>query len=85
MALSSITKTKYENDRAEAFWDVPVYGENTELKADRIDARVVNHKEKIIIVEMSCPWVLDNRQRKDCSVVSLCFVGHEKPLWGAVN
>ena len=32
-------KPEYKNDRASAFWDVPVYAEKTEVRANRIDAR----------------------------------------------
>ena len=54
----------YEGAHAQAYWDVPVYGEYQELRANRIDARIVNHQEKkVITMEMSCPWV-SNRQKK---------------------
>ena len=29
-------KLEYKNDRASAFWDVPVYAEKTEVRANRI-------------------------------------------------
>ena len=55
----------YENERANAFWDVAVYAENTEVRANRIDARVIDkQKKRVLAVEMSCPWV-DNRTVKD--------------------
>ena len=63
---SSPTKPQpvYEGAHAQAYWDVPVYGEYQDLRANRIDARIVNHQEKkIIAMEMSCPWV-SNRQKK---------------------
>ena len=54
----------YEGAHAQAYWDVPVYGEYQDLRANRIDARIVNHQgKKIIAMEMSCPWV-SNRQKK---------------------
>ena len=54
----------YEGVHAQAYWDVPVYGEYQDLRANRIDARIVNHQEKkAITMEMSCPWV-SNRQKK---------------------
>ena len=34
--------SEYKNDRASAFRDVPVYAEKTEVRANRIHARVVN-------------------------------------------
>ena len=57
-------KPKYENGKVEAFWDVLVFGERTELKANRIDARIINHEEKVITLEMSRPWT-ENRERED--------------------
>ena len=54
----------YEGAHVQAYWDVPVYGEYQDLRANRIDARVVNHQEKkVIAMEMSYPWV-GNRQKK---------------------
>ena len=50
---------KYENENAvQAFWDVPVFGEKTELKANSVDAQIINHYEKrAIMLEVSCPWI----------------------------
>ena len=63
---SSPTKPQpvYEGAHAQAYLDVRVYREYQDLRANRIDARIVNHQEKkIIAMEMSCPWV-SNRQKK---------------------
>ena len=58
-------KPMYESTHAQAFWDVPVYAEHTVVRANRVDARIVDHKEKrVLLVEMSCPWV-DNRVKKE--------------------
>ena len=55
----------YENERAKAFWDVPVYAESVMVKANRIDARIVEKERKrVAVIEMSCPW-MDNRVIKD--------------------
>ena len=49
----------------QAFWDVPVFAEQNEVRANWVDARIVNHREKIVsTIEMSCPWV-ENRGKKD--------------------
>ena len=32
-------KPYYENERAHAFWNVPLYADHVEVKANRIDAR----------------------------------------------
>ena len=35
------------------------------MKANRVDARFVDHKsKKVMAVEMSCPWI-NNREKKD--------------------
>ena len=39
-------KPVYENDGAEAYWDVPVYAESTIVKANRIDVRIVDKEKK---------------------------------------
>ena len=50
---------------AQAFWYVPVYAGYYHVKANRVDARFVDHKsKKVMAVEMSCPWI-NNREKKD--------------------
>ena len=58
-------KPMYENERAKAFWDVPVYAESVMEKANRMDARIAEKERKrVAVIEMSCPW-MDNRAIKD--------------------
>ena len=58
-------KPTYESRDAQAFWDIPVYAVQTEVRANRVDARIINHKaKKVTTLEMSCPWI-ENRTRKD--------------------
>ena len=58
-------KPLYESTQAQAFWDVPVYAEHTTVRANRVDARIIDHKEKkVLLVEMSCPWI-DSREKKE--------------------
>lgn len=58
-------KPHYESSKAEAFWDIPVYAEHHEVRSNRVDARIVDHvKKKVLLIEMSCPWI-DNRGKKD--------------------
>ena len=48
-----------------AFWDVPLFAETTQVKANRIDATVIDKNSKQVrVIEMSCPW-LENRESKD--------------------
>ena len=55
-------KPVYQNDRAQAFWDAPVYADHVTVRANRIDARIVDSTEKsVTLLEMSCPWM--NKQR----------------------
>ena len=54
----------YETAEVQAYWHVPVYGEFQELKANRVDARIVNNQHKqVITLEMRCTWV-NNRDKK---------------------
>ena len=58
-------KPVYEANNAQAFWDVPLFAEHQEVRANRIDVRIINHESKrVITLEMSCPWVT-NRERKE--------------------
>ena len=42
-----------------------MYAEKTEVRANRIDARVVDkQKKKVVLLEMSCPWMANKKQGK---------------------
>ena len=57
-------KPVYKSEQVEAWWDVPVYADHQEVRANRVDARVVNHvSKKVMTVEMSCPKI-SNREKK---------------------
>ena len=52
---SPIRQPEYVSEDIQALWDIPTYGENHELQANRIDAKIVNHKSKeVVVLEMSC-------------------------------
>ena len=58
-------KPIYESRDAQAFWDIPVYAVQTEVRVNRVDFRIINHKaKKVTTLEISCPW-MENRTRKD--------------------
>ena len=58
-------KPMYENERAIAYWDIPLYADNTHVKANTIDATIVDKgNKKVSVIEMSCPWI-KNRKEKD--------------------
>ena len=42
-------KPEYVSEDLQALWDIPTYGENHELQANRIDAKIVNHKSKEVV------------------------------------
>ena len=47
-------KPVYENNQATAHWGVPVYAYNTEVRANRVDARFAEKGSKIVtLLEMS--------------------------------
>ncbi|XP_067038840.1 uncharacterized protein [Acropora muricata] len=57
-------KPVYKSEQVEAWWDVPVCADHQEVRANRVDARVVNHvSKKVMTIEMSCPWI-SNREKK---------------------
>ena len=56
----------YESNNAQAFWDVPLFTEHQEVRADRVDACITNHVSKrVITLEMSCPWVTNREKKKE--------------------
>ena len=59
------SKPVYQNDRAEAYWDVPMYAESTVVKSNRVDVRLVDKdKKEVLLMEMTCPWI-GNRGKKE--------------------
>ena len=55
----------YDSDDAKAFWDIPVFAENQELGANRIDVRTIDRKKRqVIALEMSCSWI-ESRSKKE--------------------
>ena len=54
----------YENNPEVAYWDVRLFADTTHVKANRIDARIIDKERKEVkLLEMSCPWV-ENREEK---------------------
>ena len=39
-------KPAYQNTTSKAFWDIPIYAEHNEVRANRIHARPVSHERK---------------------------------------
>ena len=59
-------KPVYESPEASAFWDVPVYAEHTTVKANRVDAGFVDHKNKNVwVLEMCCPLIEHQKKKSE--------------------
>ena len=57
-------KPVYKSEQEETWWDVPVYADHQEVRANRADVGVVNHEtKKVMTIKMSCPWI-SNREKK---------------------
>ena len=41
-------KPVYQNDQAQAFWDVSVYADHVTVRANRVDARIVDSTAKSV-------------------------------------
>ena len=51
-------KPVYEPENVKAYWDVPIYTNQQEVRCNRLDAGSVNHEcKRVVTLEMSCPWV----------------------------
>ena len=49
----------------QAYRNIPVFAEYNEVRANRVDARIVDHRAKTgTTLEMSYPWI-QNREEKD--------------------
>ena len=49
-------KPVYKSEKVEAWWDVPVYADHQEARANRVDVRFVNRVSKnVVTIVMSCP------------------------------
>lgn len=40
-------KPLYKSSEVKAYWDVPVFAEHEHLPQNRVDARFIDHKEKV--------------------------------------
>ena len=55
-----------KSEQVEAWWDVPVYADHQEVRANRVDARVVNHmSKKVMTIEKYGPlrWELKEKYK----------------------
>ena len=62
----------YEANNAQAFWDVPLFAEHQEVRANRVYACVINHESKrVVTLEMSCPCIT-NWEKKEVEKTTKC-------------
>ena len=58
-------KPEYHTTKARAFWNVPVFPCSTEVRANRIDVRIIEKEtETVKIIEMSCPWIKKKKKQE---------------------
>ena len=49
-------KLVYEANNAQTFWDIPLFAEHQEVRANRVDTRIINHESKqVVTLKMCCP------------------------------
>ena len=66
-------KPVYKSEQVETWWDVPVYSDHQEVRANRVDARIVNHaSKKVMTIEMSCPWISNKEKKSEEKNYEVC-------------
>ena len=52
------SKPNYESPEAQAYWDIPVFAVNEQVRQNRADARFIDQEKRkvLTVAEMSCPW-----------------------------
>ena len=50
-------KLSYENGSAQALWDVPIYADSIEVRANSIDARIVDKEQKRVLKWDVLGWI----------------------------
>ena len=54
-----------ENQRTKAYWDVLVYAQNTEVRVNTMNVRIINKEDKkFTLLEISSAW-MENREAKE--------------------
>ena len=63
--LKTQPKPMYEIERAIAYWGIPLYADNTHVKANRVDATIVDKEnKKVSVIEISAAPGLKKGRRK---------------------
>ena len=64
----------------QSFWDVPLFGEHQEVRANRVDPRIINHESKRVITpEVRFSWVT-NREKKEEEKTTRKYAPHRWEL-----
>ena len=58
-------KRVYEANNAQAFWYVPLFAEHKEVRANRLDARIINHESKRVHHAGDELPMVTNREKKE--------------------
>jgi len=62
----TIPKPLHESEEVHAYCNVPVYAQYQEVRANRVDAHIINHKTNhIITLEMSSPRIANRETKSD--------------------
>ena len=48
-----------------AYWDVSVFAEHLQVRANRVEARFVDKENEVMLIEMSCRWMDNGKQREE--------------------
>ena len=71
-------KTLYENEKVKTYLDVPLYAESTEVRCNRIDARLVYKEEKrVVVLCLGCPWILNRDLKEKEKVLKYALLRYE--------
>ena len=65
-------KPWYESNNAQAFWNIPLFTKHQEVRANRVDTRIIKHVSKRVIT----PWVTNRdkkKERKSTKYGPLCW------------
>jgi len=66
VVLASDAKGGVQVGKVEAWWDVSGYSDHQEVRANRVDARFVNHvSKKVMTIEMSRPLISNREKRSE--------------------
>ena len=67
-------KPVYESENVKAYWDVPIYADQLEVRCSGVDVHIVNHKcKRVVTREMSCLWVNNRKKNTKRSIKLIVY------------